>query len=154
MLVGLSWSFTSTLGPSLSWSDSSWIYNYMCKQCISPQTLWVRIPPRRGVLDTTLCDKVCQWLAAGRWFSPGIPVSSTNKTDRHGIIKILKVTLNTITITTLEVVVCARCTRTTLWYSLSMSVVFSGYSGSSTNKIYRHDITEILLKVALHTITP
>jgi hypothetical protein len=33
----------------------------------------------QGVLDTTLCDKVCQWLAAGHWFSP---VSSTNKTDR------------------------------------------------------------------------
>ena len=25
-----------------------------------------------------LCDKVCQWLAAGLWFSPGTPVSSTN----------------------------------------------------------------------------
>jgi hypothetical protein len=24
---------------------------------------------RRGVLDTTLCDKVCQWLATGLWFS-------------------------------------------------------------------------------------
>ena len=24
----------------------------------------------RGVLDTTLCDKVCQWLATGRSFSP------------------------------------------------------------------------------------
>jgi hypothetical protein len=24
----------------------------------------------RGVLDTKLCDKACQWLAAGRWFSP------------------------------------------------------------------------------------
>jgi hypothetical protein len=34
---------------------------------------------------TTLCDKVCQWLATGRWFSPGPPVSSTNKTDRHDI---------------------------------------------------------------------
>ena len=38
---------------------------------------------RRGVLDTTLCDKV--------------PVSSTNKTDHHDIIeKLLKVALNTI----------------------------------------------------------
>jgi hypothetical protein len=47
--------------------------------------------------DTTLCDKVCQWLATGRWFSPGTPVSSTNKTDRHDITeKLLKVTLNTI----------------------------------------------------------
>ena len=34
----------------------------------------------------------------GRWFSPGIPVSSTNKTDRHDITeKLLKVVLNTIT---------------------------------------------------------
>ena len=52
----------------------------------------------RGVLDTTLCDKVCYLLAAGRWFSPGIPVSSTNKTDSHDITKLLlKVALNTIT---------------------------------------------------------
>jgi hypothetical protein len=29
---------------------------------------------------------ICQWLAAGRWFSP---VSSTNKTDCHDIIEIL-----------------------------------------------------------------
>ena len=50
-----------------------------------------------GVLDTTLCDKVCQWLATGRWFSPGTPVSPTNKTDRHDIAEILlKVALNTI----------------------------------------------------------
>jgi hypothetical protein len=50
-------------------------------------------PLRRGVLDTTLCDKVCQW------FSPGTPVSSTNKTDHHGITEILlKVALNTITL--------------------------------------------------------
>jgi hypothetical protein len=33
--------------------------------------------------DTSLCDKVCQWLATSLWFSPGTPVSSTNKTDRH-----------------------------------------------------------------------
>jgi hypothetical protein len=44
----------------------------------------------RGVLDTTLCDKVCQWLATGRWFSPCTPVSSTNK---HEIL--LNVALNT-----------------------------------------------------------
>jgi len=32
----------------------------------------------RCVLDTTLFDKVCQWLAEGRWFSLCTPVSSTN----------------------------------------------------------------------------
>ena len=29
-----------------------------------------------GVRDTTLCDKVCQWLAIVRWFSPDTPSSS------------------------------------------------------------------------------
>ena len=33
------------------------------------------------------------------------------------------------------------------------SVVFFGYSGSSTNKTDLHDIAEILLNVALNTIT-
>jgi hypothetical protein len=48
----------------------------------------------RGVLDTTLCDKVCQWLATGRWFSL---ISSTNKNDCHDIAEILmKMALNTI----------------------------------------------------------
>jgi hypothetical protein len=50
------------------------------------------------VLDTTLCDKVWHWLATGRCFSPGPPVTSTNKTDCHDITEILlKVALNTIT---------------------------------------------------------
>jgi hypothetical protein len=42
----------------------------------------------RGVLDTTLWDKVCQWLATDRWFSPGTLVSSTNKFDSHDIIQL------------------------------------------------------------------
>jgi len=49
----------------------------------------------RGVIGTTLCDKVCQWLVSGLWFSPGTPLSSTNKTDCHDITEILlKVVLN------------------------------------------------------------
>jgi len=36
-------------------------------------------PVRWGVLDTTLCDKACQWCATGRWYSNGTPISSTNK---------------------------------------------------------------------------
>jgi hypothetical protein len=36
-----------------------------------------------------LCDKVCQWLAPGWWFSLGTPVSSTNKTNCHDITEIL-----------------------------------------------------------------
>ena len=50
-----------------------------------------------GVLDTTLCDKVCQRLTTGRWYSPGSPVSFTNKTDHYDITEILlKVVLSTI----------------------------------------------------------
>ena len=46
----------------------------------------------------TLCDKVCQWRAADQWFSPGTPVSSTNKTERHDITEILlKIAFNTTT---------------------------------------------------------
>jgi len=71
--------FSNKRGPS--WSYCSWIYNYLCNQCLSPLMLWVQIPLRRGVLDTTLCDQVCQWLAKGRWFSPSTLVSSTNTTD-------------------------------------------------------------------------
>ena len=57
--------------------------------------LWVQISTRARC--TTLCDKVCQWLATGQWFSPGPPFSSTNKADHHDITEILlKVALNTI----------------------------------------------------------
>ena len=62
---------------SWSWSYGSWIYNYLCNQCLSPLTLWVWIPHGWGVLDTTLCDKICQWLAVSQWFSPGTLVPST-----------------------------------------------------------------------------
>jgi len=42
-------------------------------------------------------DKVYQFLAYGRWFSPGTPGSSTTKTGRHDIAEILlKVALNII----------------------------------------------------------
>jgi hypothetical protein len=42
-----------------SWS---WCYTNLWNQCLSPLTLWALIPLRRGVLDTTLCDKVYQSL--------------------------------------------------------------------------------------------
>ena len=32
------------------------IYNYLCNQYLSPLKLLVRIPLKRAVLDTTLCD--------------------------------------------------------------------------------------------------
>jgi len=83
-------------GPSWLWSYCSWIYNYLCNQCLSPLTMWVQITLKQGLLDTALCYEICHWLATGRWFSLGTPVSSTKKTDRHIIAEILlKVALNT-----------------------------------------------------------
>ena len=85
--------------PSQPSSYGSWIYNYLCNRCLSPLMLWVRLPLRTRCIK--LCDKVCQCLAAGRRFSLGPPVSSTNKTDRHDINEILlKVVLSTINQTT------------------------------------------------------
>ena len=76
-------------------SYDSWIYNYLCNQCLSPLMLGVRISIRARY--ATVCDKICEWLATGRWFSPSPHVSSTNKTDRHNIAAILlKVVVNTI----------------------------------------------------------
>jgi hypothetical protein len=75
MVVG----FTTTCTIS-AYNESSWEFEH---------DSW------RGVIDT-ICDHVCQWLAAGRWFSLGTPVSSTNKTNHHNITEILlKMVLNT-----------------------------------------------------------
>ena len=132
--------------------------------------------PDQAWCTCTLCDKVCQWLAAGRLFSLRTPVSSTNKTGRHDITKILlKVALNTITLILFFKVnifcinfylaylglrlhlelfsnhnfnwqFCKMWLATGRWFS-------PGTMGSAINKIDLHDINEILLKVTLNTIT-
>jgi hypothetical protein len=56
---------------------------------------WREVSHNRVVLKSNL--------ATGQWFSPGTPVSYTNKTDRHNITEILmKVALNTINPSTRE----------------------------------------------------
>ena len=75
-------------------SHGRWIYYCICNQCLSPLMLWVRISIRTRC--TTLCDKVCQWLATGRWFSLCPLISSNNKTDHDITVILLKVALNTI----------------------------------------------------------
>ena len=126
------------LGPPL-WSYGSWIYNYLCNQCLSPLMLWVQISIRARC--TTLCDKVCQWLATGRWFSPGPPVSSTNKTDRHDITKILlKVALNPIKQTnkqTNKYLYChitAECLETDSYSHAVKKTIYGHYNASLVTK--------------------
>ena len=71
----------------------------------------------RGVLDTTLCDKVCLWLPKDRWFSPDTPVSSTNKTERHDIAEILTYGIT---------YVCKRFSSLRhIWPYLSSGILFS-----------------------------
>ena len=83
-------------GPSWLWWYGSWIYNYLCNQCLSSLKLWVQIPL---IARCTRYNIVCQWLATGRWFSPGHQVSSINSTCLHDITEILlKVALNNITL--------------------------------------------------------
>ena len=64
---------------ALSWQNNNCISIYIFP--ISVTQFWI-------------CIKFKIW---NRWFSPGTPVSSTNKTDRHDIAELfLKVALNTI----------------------------------------------------------
>jgi len=63
-------------------------------------------PANGGCTRHKLCDKVCQWLAAGQWFSLGTAVSSINETDRHYITeRLIKVALNIITPKT-QIIIC------------------------------------------------
>ena len=74
------------------WSRSycSWIYNYLCNQCLSPLQLWVWTPymPR--------CTRYnIMWWSLSVTYDRSVVFS--NKTDRHFITEILlKVALNTI----------------------------------------------------------
>jgi hypothetical protein len=44
---------------------------------------------KKRVLNTTLFDKGCRWLATGLEFFPDTLASSINKTDHHDITEIL-----------------------------------------------------------------
>jgi hypothetical protein len=50
--------------PLFTFSVFLKIYNYLWNKCLSPLMLWIRISIRARY--TTLCDKVCQWLATDR----------------------------------------------------------------------------------------
>jgi hypothetical protein len=133
------------------WLYGSWIHNYLCYQCLSPQKLWARTPHRQGVLDTTLCDKVCHWLASGRWYSLCIPVSSTNKTDRHDITKILwKVALYT-TLTLIHAYVLIPITYSVVLYAPTNTFLFSGFRTNSMPLVATTEYNMFCPSPTLHT---
>jgi hypothetical protein len=75
-------------GSSWSWSYtcSSWIYSYLCNHFLSHIICEIESWSLRGVLDTAICDKVCQFVSELRqvggflWvlrFNPPIKLTAT-----------------------------------------------------------------------------
>ena len=97
----------------------------------------------RGVLNITLCDRLCQWLVGAVvivivWkLDLQLPLQSVHITTHvHGEVYLIHHYV---------IKVCPWLAKG-LWFS-------PGTQGSSTNKTDHHDIAEIVLKVALNTIT-
>jgi hypothetical protein len=75
--LGSSWSsFCGTLSliPQLIYDEIARMFHLTDASLISSNDL---ASFDHKVLD--FCDKVWEWLPTGQWFSPGTPVSSTNK---------------------------------------------------------------------------
>jgi len=126
--------------------------------------LWVRISIRAWC--TTLCVKVCQWLATGRWFAPGPPVSCTYETDRYDIAEILlKVALNTIKQTNIDFVghVCLFHVWMSEWMSdCYLTPFFQSYHDENKLHLTRwswlfcqfiNNVNSIKTKVHLHFVS-
>ena len=126
--------YLTNQGP---WSyGMSWIYIsvYYHLSCVFKACSW------RGVLDTTAYDKVCQWLAAGRWFSPSTSFSKiTYRRDIIGIL--LKMALRTITLTLLLIdyaSVVSKCYKSICRHFVS-GVFFCGhlnFTSGSKGKVH------------------
>ena len=98
-----------------------------------------------GVLDATLCDKVCRWLMVGRWFSPGTPVSSTNKPDRHNKTEISLICGKTITIALVTFKKRLKVMHACIWYLATTSgknIIPSRYVFHSRLLCTQYTITE------------
>jgi hypothetical protein len=69
-------------GAVVVWSYGSWIYNYLCHQCLSPVNAWVRIPVTPGLYSIQhYVIKFVSDLRQVGGFPPGTPVFTTNKAD-------------------------------------------------------------------------
>jgi len=62
--------------PSWLWSHCSWIYNYLCNQCISRCELDCRSGEVYSIQHYAIMDNVCLWLGTGQ-FLPPIKLTAT-----------------------------------------------------------------------------
>jgi len=66
----------------------SWLYTSKIEYGVGSRSA-LQITKKEFTRLAAASDKVYQLLAYGRWFSPGIPDSSTNRTGRHDKAEIL-----------------------------------------------------------------
>ena len=64
-------------------------WHYTIYSVVFHNEIWYPTTVKWVMYLIMVSDKVCQWLMPGRWFSPGPPVSFTNKTVCHVITEIL-----------------------------------------------------------------
>jgi hypothetical protein len=93
-MIWLIYKYFFKRGPSWSWCNNSWIYNYLCNQCLSPPKLWIRTRWWRDVLNTTFYDS-WQWFASGlcellsQTVRVGIYSTTTEKSRNRNLAKVV-----------------------------------------------------------------
>jgi hypothetical protein len=105
-----------------SWSDDTWIYNYLWNQCLSPLKLWVQIPLMARCTRYNISDTVCQWLPTFQGFSPG---TYHRRQLVFATIYLENLTLTTITysFTYSQVSLLVSLSLSMYWYSNVLGVV-------------------------------
>jgi hypothetical protein len=151
-------------GSSCWWAYCSWIYNYLCNQCLPPLTLRGRI----SLMARCTRYNIMWWSLSVTWYN--IMWSSLSVTWYNIMWLSLSVTWFNIMWSSLSVtwynIMWSSLSVTwynIMWSSLSVTwynIMWSSLSVNcgrlvvfSTNKTDHHDINEILLKVVLNTIT-
>jgi hypothetical protein len=69
ILLLLCYFLNAEQGPSWSWSYGSWIYNYLCNQCLSPLNLWARVMVM--VFNTTMFQQYFSYIVAVSFIGGG-----------------------------------------------------------------------------------